>query len=94
MDTVALWRSVRGGLFFTPLLALIVFSFDALCHALHPIIRLALDAFLGAFGLVAFLRIFPWVIGIELAQLLNRILDRAPPRVARHLAFLGGAGKI
>lgn len=94
MDTMALWRSVRGGFFFTPLLALIVFSFDALCHALPPIVRLALDAVLGAFGLIAFLRIFPWVIGIELAQLLTRILDRAPPRLVRHLAFLGSAGKI
>ncbi|MDP2881239.1 MAG: lipopolysaccharide biosynthesis protein [Azonexus sp.] len=93
MDILPIWRSVRGGLLIAPLLALLVFSVDALCHDFHPIARLALDALLGALGLMALLRILPWSIGIELAQLLNRILDRTPVKVARHLAFLGRAGK-
>lgn len=94
MDTQALWRSVRGGLFISPLLAFVVFSFDALCQSLPHIARLVIDVLLGVIGLMTLLRVFPWVIGIELAQLLSRIFDRIPPKVARHLAFLGSAGKI
>lgn len=94
MDPLALWRAVRGGLFISPLLALIVFGFDALCHALPHVARLALDILLSAIGLLALLRIFPRVIGIELAQLLNRIINRIPPQLSRHIAFLGCTGKI
>lgn len=94
MDALALWHSARGGLFISPLLAMVVFGFDFLCHALPHLALLILDGLVGAIGLVALLRIFPWVIGIELAQLLRRILDRLPAKIARHLAFLGHAGKF
>jgi O-antigen/teichoic acid export membrane protein len=94
MDAFDLWCSVRGGLFISPLLAMVVFGFDFLCNSIPHIARLVLDGLLGAIGLVALLRIFPWVIGVELAQLLRRVLDRLPAKVARNLAFLCQAGRF
>lgn len=92
MEIAPMWRAIRGGLIISPLLALTVSGLDAWCHPLPAIMRLALDAAAGAIGLMLVLRLAPQLVGPELARLLDQVLDRFPPRVARHLAFLSRIG--
>jgi O-antigen/teichoic acid export membrane protein len=95
MEIRPLWLAIRGGLLVTPLLALIVFGFDATCRDWLPAIaRLAADALLGFLGLMALLRLFPWVIGIDMARLVDRVFDRMPTKLARYLGFLGSRGRV
>ena len=94
METAPIWRAVRGGLIISPILGLTVFGFDASCSALPAILRLGLDALVGASGLLLLLRLFPQLIAVELAKLLESIFARLPARVARHLAFLSQTRSI
>lgn len=94
MDASLLWRSVRGGMIISPVLALMLFALEALCGRFPAILRLGVDGLAGSVGLMLLLRLFPDLIGVELAQLLHRIFDRIPPKIARHLAFLSRPGSI
>lgn len=92
MQMAPMWRAVRGGLVISPLLALTVLAIDTWCPPLPAIMRLALDVIAGAIGLMLLLRLAPQLVGPELAKLLDRIIERFPHRVARHLAFLSRTG--
>lgn len=94
MDASLLWRSVRGGMIISPALALMLFALEAVCGRFPAILRLGVDGLAGSVGLMLLLRLFPDLVGVELAQLLHRIFDRIPPNIARHLAFLSRPGSI
>lgn len=71
-----------------------LFALEAVCGRFPAILRLGVDGLAGSVGLMLLLRLFPDLIGVELAQLLHRIFDRIPPKIARHLAFLSRPGSI
>jgi O-antigen/teichoic acid export membrane protein len=89
LEVPLLWRAVRGGLAISAALGLSIAGLDLLIVALPALVRLAIDALAGAAGLYVILRTMPRAIAPELALLLDRIIARAPPKLARHLAFLG-----
>jgi O-antigen/teichoic acid export membrane protein len=84
-----LWLAVRGGIAISVLLGPSIFLLDMLAKPIPALLRLVLDAAAGAAGLLLLLRWVPGVIGPELALLNQRILDRAPQSMAKHLDFLG-----
>ena len=88
LTLTAFWRSARGGVFVSALMAACLAAADAALHALPAWQRLALEVMLGAAIWLALLRWVPCLIAPELASLFERILSQLPRPFARLLGFL------
>ena len=88
LTLTAFWRSARGGVLVSALMAACLAAADAALHALPAWQRLALEVMLGAAIWLALLRLVPCLIAPELASLFERILSQLPRPFARLLGFL------
>lgn len=88
LDLRLVWQAVRGGLFLSLLLPLLVGGLDMLLWALPAALRLALDGLAGVLALLALCRLSPGIFGPDLKVLLVRILDRCPAPLASRLTLI------
>lgn len=88
LDLYQVWKAVRGGLFLSLLLPMVIGGLDTQIAALPALLRLALDALAGGLVMVMLLRLLPGIVGHDLNLLIVRILDRCPAVLAAKLMLI------
>lgn len=88
LSTMLLWRAVRGGLVCSMAVGILVKTTDLVIVSFDPLLRVAIDAVVGAVSLLVVLKLIPCLISSELATLNKRIVEKLPSYLVNKLSFV------
>lgn len=90
LDVVSIWRAAKGGFALSLLCGMVLAGVDHSMQAANvpAWYRLVIDALLGGVTMLISLRLFPCLIGEDVAPLVHKVSMRAPKPIAKFLRDL------